>query len=732
MPQMFDDVGEIVDEALKRVGNKVVLALPLGIGKPNLIANEFFRRARADANLDLTIFTALSLRKPTGSSDLERRFVEPLAERIFGNYPELDYLAAVRSGKVPANVRVIEFFFEPGSLLTASHAQSNYLCANYTHVTRDLLAHGVNVVAHIVARRQAGGAMEISLGSNPDITIDLLPEIAKLRAAGKPVVMMGQVHREMPFMLGAANVGADTIDLLLDHSRHDYDLFAPPNPSLSTVDHAIGLHASSLVRDGGTLQIGIGELGDCIVYSLLLRHQQNEAWRRALADAGTEHAAALIDQAGGRAPFATGLFGATEMFVDQMLDLYRAGILRRRVYDYLPLQRALAANGSSTRVHPGLLDDLLAAGAGPELSAADVAALRAAGVFKSEVRFEKGTVISPQGTRIPADLTDSRARATLARECLGLELQGGIVMHAGFLLGPRSFYSALSALPESERRLFDMRGVGYINQLYGSDQDLRISQRCHARFVNTAMMLTTLGAAVSDGLADGRVVSGVGGQYNFVCMAHALPGARSILCARSTRRKDGDVSSNIVTSYGHVTIPRHLRDIAITEYGIADLRGRTDSECVAAMINVADSRFQDKLLAAAKRAHKIDAGYRVPEVHRHNTPERLEEAFAAQRRAGHFSEYPFGTDLTREEIDLARALRWLKENTAGKRSRLFTAARAWVGGVHASHRHCLERLKLEEPAGFRQKLTARLVSLALHATTPAAREPTGQTIATDP
>ena len=47
MPQMFDDVGEIVDEALRRVGNKVILALPLGIGKPNLVANEFFRRAVA-------------------------------------------------------------------------------------------------------------------------------------------------------------------------------------------------------------------------------------------------------------------------------------------------------------------------------------------------------------------------------------------------------------------------------------------------------------------------------------------------------------------------------------------------------------------------------------------------------------------------------------------------------------------------------------------------------------
>src|ERR1044071_210235 len=96
MPQMFEDVGEIVEEALRRVGNKVVLALPLGIGKPNLITNEFFRRARADASLDLTIFTALSLRKPTGSSDLEKRFIEPLAARIFGNYPELEYLDAIR------------------------------------------------------------------------------------------------------------------------------------------------------------------------------------------------------------------------------------------------------------------------------------------------------------------------------------------------------------------------------------------------------------------------------------------------------------------------------------------------------------------------------------------------------------------------------------------------------------------------------------------------------------
>jgi acyl-CoA hydrolase len=732
MPQMFDDVGEIVEEALRRVGKRVVLALPLGIGKPNLIANEFFRRARGDATLDLSIVTALSLRKPTGASDLEKRFVDPLTARIFGNYPELDYLEAVRRGTMPPNARVIEFFLEPGSLLNAAHAQSHYLSANYTHVARELLRRGVNVIAHLVARRTVGGATEISLGSNPDVTIDLLPQVEALRRAGRPVVLLGQVHREMPFMLGAANVGADVFDLLLDHPRYDYDLFAPPNPSLSTVDHAIGLHASALVRDGGTLQIGIGELGDSIVYSLLLRHQQNEAWRRAISDAGTERTAELIDSDGGRSAFAAGLFGATEMFVDQMLDLYRAGILRRRVYDYLPLQRALAANGSNPRVDEALLEGLSAGGAGPRLEACDVAALKAAGVLRSDVRFDDGFIVSPDGVRIAADLSNPKSRAALARDCLGLELQGGTVMHAGFLLGPRAFYAALRELPESERRLFDMRSVGYINQLYGADSELRIAQRCHSRFVNTTMMLTTLGAAVSDGLADGRVVSGVGGQYNFVSMAHALPGARSMLCVRSTRAKDGRVTSNVVTSYGHITIPRHLRDIAITEYGVADLRGRTDSECVAAMLNITDSRFQEELLGAAKRANKIDAGYRIPEERRNNTPQRLEAAFEAQRRAGLFSEYPFGTDLTREEIDLGRALRWLKDHTSGKFARLTTVARALLSGVDAGNRGYLARLKLEDPQNFNERLTAKLVNLALEATVAERPRTTSQTIAKGP
>jgi hypothetical protein len=152
---------------------------------------------------------------------------------------------------------------------------------------------------------------------------------------------------------------------------------------------------------------------------------------------------------------------------------------------------------------------------------------------------------------------------------------------------------------------------------------------------------------------------------------------------------------------------------------------------VAAMLNIADSRFQEPLLAEAKRAHKIDSAYRIPEEYRRNTPARLEKAFAAQRRAGLFSEYPFGTDLTREEIDLARALRWLKENTGGTGAKAMTIAKALLVRPRESEEPYLTRLQLGSPGDFSARLTAKLVRLGLRATA-APRPTTLQTAAKDP
>src|SRR5947208_7618149 len=157
-----------------------------------------------------------------------------------------------------------------------------------------------------------------------------------------------------------------------------------------------------------------------------------------------------------------------------------------------------------------------------------------------------------------------------------------------------------------------MTGISYVNELHG-DEELKRLQRRAARFVNTGMIVTLLGAVASDGLEDGRVVSGVGGQYNFVAMAHALEDGRSILMIQSTTEEGGSLESNIRWSYGHVTIPRHLRDLVVTEYGIAELRGHSDEEVATALVEIADARFQDDLLREAKRAGKVSKSYRIPD-----------------------------------------------------------------------------------------------------------------------
>ncbi|HEU4531422.1 MAG TPA: acetyl-CoA hydrolase/transferase C-terminal domain-containing protein [Steroidobacteraceae bacterium] len=715
MPQRFDDVGECVETVLRRVGKRIVLALPLALGKPVPFVNELYRRAARDPSIDLKIITAFSLSRPRGSSDLERRFLDPFVARVFGDYPDLDYVAATKAGTLPANVEVIEFFLETGQYLGSPYAQQHYLSANYTHVARDVLARGVNVIAHLIATRTIDGREQVSLSCNPDVTLDLLPAIEARRRAGHEIVMVGEVNGNLPFMLGDAQVPPETFDFVLEHPRYEFDLFAPPNLALGTADHLIGLYASMLVRDGGTLQLGIGELGDAIVYALQLRHQQNATWRQALDHLGAARRfGELAESIGGTGIFEHGVYGCTEMFVDGFLDLYRSGILKRRVYPHLQVQRLLNAGRMNETLNADVLDELIADGMAPLINAAEFARLQAVGVFDAECVHDGHRIRTPRGGWVPADLSDREARATIAGECIGRRLRGGVLVHGAFFLGPRGFYGALRELPDVERAQFNMTSVGFINQVTGEDIALRIAQRRDARFINTSMMMTLLGGAISDQLEDGRVVSGVGGQFNFVAMAHALPDARSILAVRATRAKDGRVSSNILWSYGHVTIPRHLRDIVITEYGIADLRGKTDAECIAAMLAVTDSRFQGDLLSRAKAAGKLPRDFQIPDAHRNNTPAALERALAGHRRGGLFSEFPFGTDFTSEEIVLARALKSLRGRTSTLPGKLAALAGALVSGrPDDDTRSYLARMNMLDERGVKQRLLRRMLASAV-------------------
>lgn len=626
MPELLD---ACVDATLHRVGKRLRLATPLGIGKPNPLLNAFYRRAAADPSIDLHIFTALSLARPTARHDLERRLLEPIAARLWGDYPELEYEAARGAGTLPPNVRVFEFYFQAGKFLGNPAAQRDHIASNYTHVVRDVVDRGVNVLAQQVCRGRVGDREALSLGSNPDLSLDLM---AALRGRGGPCAVLGQVNQRLPFMLGDAVVDEAGFDALVDDPAAYHAPFATPRTAVSPADHAIGLHASALIKDGGTLQIGIGSLGDALVHALKLRHERNAEYRRLLGELGVlERSGELIERVGGLGPFERGLFASSEMFVDGFRHLIEAGIVKRKVHDDLALMRLLDAGQIGERETPA----------------------------------------------------------------------GGCHTHAAFLLGPEPLYAWLRELPDERRAEIAMRSVLHVNQLSGHEELARL-QRRHARFVNTAMMVTLTGAAVSDALEDGRVVSGVGGQYDFVAMAHALPDARSVLQLRSTRRSEGELRSNVVLHYGHATIPRHLRDLVVTEHGIADLRGRSNEEVVQALVGISDPRFRAELASRGKAAGLLREDFAPPP----GDPDRVATVLAQ------LPAFPFGSDLTPVELALQRALTRLKEEGSTPR----TALRAVANGARGEDvRAELERMGLWEPKGVRERTYAWLVTAALRA-----------------
>lgn len=271
-------------------------------------------------------------------------------------------------------------------------------------------------------------------------------------------------------------------------------------------------------------------------------------------------------------------------------------------------------------------------------------------------------------------------------------------------------YSALKNMPQAERDAIHMLGVEHVNQL-DLNHTLYSAQRAHARFINTGIVATLGGAVVSDGLADARVISGVGGQYNFVSMAHKLPTGRSILMIRAVRENEqgGKATSNIVFSYGHCTIPRHLRDIVVTEYGIADLRGKSDSDVAKALVEIADSRFQAELLKQAKDAGKIEADYQIPVAFQNNTPENLAARLAALEGEGVLPAFPLGCDFTEQEWVLAQALKAVKAlaATTPKWKLLLKALAA--GSPPASAQPYLTRMELTEPRGLQSKVVRALL-----------------------
>jgi len=698
-PLYIASIDAAVDNVLDTIAGDIVLGIPLGVGKPNPFVNALYRRIRNNPLRRLRIITALSLEKPVGKSELEDHFLHPLVERVFADYPDLDYVKDLRAGKLPDNVEVREFFMKTGDYLGNVVAQQAYISTNYTFVARDMAVQGMNVIAQAIAARGDGDHLRLSLSSNPDVTFEVVEKYAE---RDMPLIKIGVINKEMPFMLGGAEVKPEFFDIVVTDPVATHAVFAPPNNKVSAADYAIGLHASSMVTDGGTLQIGIGSLGDAIARALIVRDRHGSEYRQLLQSISPD---GIDGRELGR--FEQGLYGCSEMFVNGFLRLIEAGIIRREVFADVALQSLINEGRiKDETVTPTTLRALLDSGrVRSPLAQEDVDFLLRYGVLRAGVQLD-GDELVLDGARCGNNLLDDASFDEVCQNMLGSRLTGGVYMTGGFFLGPRDFYDRLRSMPEQDLAKIDMTRIDFINQLYGQG-DLKRAQRSKARFMNTTMIMTLLGAAASDGLETGEVVSGVGGQYNFVAMAHALPDARLLMMLRATHDNKDGLRSSIVWNYGHVTIPRHLRDVVITEYGVADLRGQSDAEVVKRLLAVADSRFQDELVRQAKAHGKLESSYALPERYRNNLPQALDAKLHPWTQAGLLPDFPFGTDLTDDELHIVRALKKLKHATNHPTELVTMAVRSLWEGREAPHAY-LERLGLADAHSFKDLFVRRL------------------------
>lgn len=172
-PTNHSTLEQLVDDIVERRGTTLNVALPLGLGKPNHIINELVQRACDGAVEKLTVYTALSLTRPASTQSLEQRLMEPIVDRLYGDYPDLRYAELRRDGELPDNITVHEFYVVPGSILGSDQGQQDYLSINYTQVLRVAKEVKLDLIAQMVAPTEGG----YDLSSNTDISIDLIEDL---------------------------------------------------------------------------------------------------------------------------------------------------------------------------------------------------------------------------------------------------------------------------------------------------------------------------------------------------------------------------------------------------------------------------------------------------------------------------------------------------------------------------------------------------------------------------
>lgn len=163
------------------------------------------------------------------------------------------------------------------------------------------------------------------------------------------------------------------------------------------------------------------------------------------------------------------------------------------------------------------------------------------------------------------------------------------VIHPGksvftFAIGTRPFYEFLNGNANLEAHPVD-----YVNE------PGVIALNPNMVSVNATLEIDLQGACNSE-VVNGRQYSASGGQLDFVRGATASHGGKSIIACHSTAAR-GSVSRIVPRLSGPVTTPRNDVHIIVTEYGGADLRGKSLAERARLLIAIAHPKFRDQLSA---------------------------------------------------------------------------------------------------------------------------------------
>ena len=131
-----------------------------------------------------------------------------------------------------------------------------------------------------------------------------------------------------------------------------------------------------------------------------------------------------------------------------------------------------------------------------------------------------------------------------------------------------------------------------------------IARNRHMVTINGALMVDIQGQVIADTI-NAKQFSGIGGHEDFVAGPALALESQSLLCMSSTYTVDERRHSRIVPWFDAgavITTPRHQVDVIVTEYGAAELQGKTVHQRGEALATIAHPDYRDELLAAAERA----------------------------------------------------------------------------------------------------------------------------------